>query len=129
MILVGSRLQEADLPETQIHPIVLSGSHKITRLIFKDMHEKRLHNGPTALLAAMRLRFWPLRGRALARSVVLPRVQNISRPFAATGVDFAGPLIIRSGARGVKGKKVLDIGVRLFHNESCAFRGCGRLYK
>ncbi|XP_025405600.1 uncharacterized protein LOC112679882 [Sipha flava] len=32
------------------------------------------------------------------------RVQH-SRPFTATGVDFAGPLIIRSGIRGRPGKK------------------------
>lgn len=82
--------------------------------------------GPQALLAEVRRTYWPTRGREIAYSVVrqcvickranptfdqpimgsLPkqRVQH-SRPFTTTGVDFAGPLIIRSGIRGRPGKK------------------------
>lgn len=126
LILVGGRLQNATVSKEQQNPIVLPPDHLITRLIYKDCHHRMLHCGPQALLAEVRRTYWPTRGRAIARSVVrqcvickrarptfdqpimgsLPkqRVQH-SRPFTTTGVDFAGPLIIRSGIRGRPGKK------------------------
>lgn len=126
LILVGGRLQNATVSKEQKNPIVLPPDHVITRLIYKDCHHRMMHCGPQALLAEVRRTYWPTRGRAIARSVVrqcvickrasptfdqpimgsLPkqRVQH-SRPFTTTGVDFAGPLIIRSGIRGRPGKK------------------------
>lgn len=126
LILVGGRLTNALISENQKHPIVLPSNHKITRLIFEDMHKKLLHCGPQALLAEIRLQYWPLRGRVMARSVIahcttcirakpkfvhplmapLPKQRVIpSRPFSVCGVDFAGPLTIRSGVRRVTGTK------------------------
>lgn len=126
VIVVGGRLENAQITEAQKHPIVLPANHKITRLIFEDCHQALLHCGPQALLAHIRQKYWPLKGRVIARSVtarcitciwakpkfecplmgVLPRqrVQS-SRPFLVTGVDFAGPIVIRSGIRRVSGKK------------------------
>ncbi|XP_008183125.1 uncharacterized protein LOC103309446 [Acyrthosiphon pisum] len=126
LILVGGRLQNAIVSKEQKNPIVLPPDHLITRLIYKDCHHRMLHCGPQALLAEVRRTYWPTRGRSIARSVVrqcvickrarptfdqpimgsLPkqRVQH-SRPFTTTGVDFAGPLIIKSGIRGKPGKK------------------------
>lgn len=122
IILVGGRLENSDIAETQKHPIVLPSKHKVTRLIFEDQHRALHHCGPQALLAAVRQRYWPLRGRVMARSVASrcvtcirsrPRFENpvmaplpknrvqFSRPFTTTGVDFAGPLLIRSGIRRV----------------------------
>jgi len=122
VILVGGRLGNADISETQKHPIVLPSRHKVTRLIFEDQHRALQHCGPQALLAAVRQRYWPLRGRVMARSVTSrcvtcirsrPKFENpvmaplpknrvqFSRPFTITGVDFAGPLLIRSGIRRV----------------------------
>lgn len=126
LILVGGWLENADVQETQKYPIVLPPSHVITQLIVKDIHLNQLHSGPTALLAAVRLRFWPLRGRSSTRSVVLRCIQctyakprfnkplmallpknriQVTRPFVITGIDFAVPLIIQSGAREIRGKK------------------------
>ncbi|XP_008181389.1 uncharacterized protein LOC103308916 [Acyrthosiphon pisum] len=122
VILVGGRLGNADIAETQKHPIVLPSRHKVTRLIFEEQHRAMHHCGPQALLAAVRQRYWPLRGRVMARSVTSrcvtcirsrPQFENpvmaplpknrvqFSRPFTITGVDFAGPLLIRSGIRRV----------------------------
>lgn len=126
LLVVGGRLTNADISEEQKRPIVLPADHTITQLIFKDRHRNLLHVGPQALLADIRRRYWPLRGRMIARSVVkqcvtcirakpsfqyplmapLPKDRVIcSRPFTTTGVDFAGPLTIRSGIRGRPGKK------------------------
>ncbi|CAI6377504.1 unnamed protein product [Macrosiphum euphorbiae] len=126
LIVVGGRLENADLGEKQIHPVVLPAKHKITRLIFEDYHQTLLHCGPQTLLAEVRQCYWPLRGRIMARSTVtrcincvrarprfepplmapLPKQRvQMSRPFTVTGVDFAGPLQIQSGIRRVTTKK------------------------
>jgi len=127
MLLVGGRLENAAIPIQQKHPIVLPADHHVTRLIFQDRHCELLHCGPQVLLAEVRRRFWPLKGRLMARSVTqkcvrcvkatprfpqplmapLPKARvQCSRPFTVTGVDFAGPLMIRSGLRRVSGSKV-----------------------
>lgn len=126
LVLVGGRLNNSNWLETRKHPIVLPANNKVTQLIFKRTHIEQLHCGPQALLAEVRRQYWPLRGRAVARSSVLKciictrakprfsepimaplprqRVQH-TRPFSVTGVDFAGPLMIRSGIRRVVGIK------------------------
>jgi len=126
LLLVGGRLQNANIGESQKHSIVLPASHRVTRLIFESYHKEMLHCGPQALLAQIRRRYWPLLGRVMARAVTrkcvkcvkvnpkfyvplmapLPkdRVQA-SRPFSVTGIDFAGPFVVRSGIRRVVGKK------------------------
>ncbi|XP_025201851.1 uncharacterized protein LOC112599258 [Melanaphis sacchari] len=122
LIVVGGRLHNSTLSNEQKHPIILPFGHKVTRLIFVYYHEILLHGGPQLLLAEIRLRFWPIKGRIAARSTALrcvtcvrskpkfvhpimgilpsPRVHP-SRPFSTTGVDFAGPLNLRSGIRRV----------------------------
>lgn len=126
LIRVGGRLQNSSIPCKQKHPIVLPSDNPITYLIFNSYHRRMLHCGPQLLLAEVRQVYWPIRGRATARSTTkkcvictrarptfnepimapLPehRVQQ-ARPFTVSGVDFAGPLIIRSGIRGRSGKK------------------------
>lgn len=122
LIVVGGRLHHASLSDEQKHPIVLPFGHKVTQLIFIYYHEILLHGGPQLLLSEVRLRFWPLKGRITARSTTSrcvtcvrakPKFENPimatlpstrvrpARPFATTGVDFAGPLDVRSGIRRV----------------------------
>lgn len=127
ILLVGGRLQNANLRSNQKHPIILPAKHRLTRLIFESCHREMLHCGPQALLARVRQYYWPLLGRMTARTTVrkcfkcvrasprfyaplmgqLPkdRVQ-MSRPFSISGVDFTGPFIVRSGIRRIVGKKV-----------------------
>ncbi|XP_058446352.1 uncharacterized protein LOC131427302 [Malaya genurostris] len=79
-----------------------------------------MHGGPNLLLSTIRQRFWPLRGRELARSIVhrcvtcvrarprsmeqlmgdLPPVRvNKAFPFENVGVDFAGPVFLKPPSR------------------------------
>lgn len=79
-----------------------------------------------ALLAQIRQQYWPIDGRSLARSTVhkcvacfrakprviepmmgvLPKSRvQIARPFSTPGVDFTGPIRIRSGIRQVTSTK------------------------
>jgi len=126
LLVVGGRLEYAMITAEQRTPIILPADHRVTRLIFIERHRSLLHCGPLALLADVRRQYWPVRGRLTARSVVKrcvdcvrakPKFQHplmaplpkqrvtCTRPFTNTGVDFAGPLTIRSGIRGRPGKK------------------------
>lgn len=126
LIHVGGRLENANIPYQQKHPIVLPANNVVTKLIFEHYHRELSHCGPQSLLAQIRRQYWPLRGRIMARTITTHCVQCIrakpkflqqlmaplpkdrvqcSRPFTVTGVDFAGPLIIRSGVRRVSGTK------------------------
>ncbi|XP_029347204.1 uncharacterized protein LOC100569539 [Acyrthosiphon pisum] len=122
LVRVGGRLINADIAYTSKCPIVLPAKGTITRLIFEYEHKRLIHIGPRGLLANIHLRYWPIRGRAIASQTVRrcitcfrsspsltvpfmaplpPERVNVERPFARTGVDFCGPIMIRSGIRRV----------------------------
>ncbi|XP_022167535.1 uncharacterized protein LOC111031762, partial [Myzus persicae] len=122
IIRVGGRLLNSSLTENTKFPIVLPSHHNITQLLFKYEHIQLLHAGPQALLSHMLLSYWPLRVRNLSRMTVhkcltcfrykpttmqpfmanLPRERvTVERPFARTGIDFCGPIHIKSGVRRV----------------------------
>lgn len=131
VIRVGGRLEHSAEAYDVKHPIVLPARHAFTRLILNHYHLKLLHAGPQLLLGAVRLRFWPLGGRNLARHVVhqcikcfrskpsaiqqfmgdlpSPRVSP-SRPFSQTGVDYFGPMYIRPAPR----KPAIKVYVAIF---------------
>lgn len=120
-IRVGGRLNNSEIANSdKKNPIILHARSKLTKLIFIHEHNRLLHVGPQALLASIRERYWPLNGRNLARSIVnkciicfktrpftfkpimgnLPKARvEPGRAFAITGVDFAGPITIKSGSR------------------------------
>lgn len=120
LMRVGGRLEHSNESFTHKHPAVLPRNHRVTQLIAEAYHIRFLHIGPQGLLANIRLQFWPLRGRDLARGIVnkcikcfkarpiplqppmgqLPAARvSTNRPFTQTGVDFAGPLSIKVGLR------------------------------
>ncbi|GJQ82633.1 hypothetical protein Trydic_g9938 [Trypoxylus dichotomus] len=105
----------------------------MTKLIIKHEHHRHLHAGAHAELAAVRLNYWPLNGRNAVRSALrgcltcfkvnpskleqrmgdLPDYRvNVSRPFLATGVDYAGPFDMRNGR--LRNRKILKGYVCLF---------------
>lgn len=61
-----------------------------------------MHGGVNAVLALLRKRFWIVKGRLHGKSASEPwttlPVERIktTRPFETTGIDFAGPLYIKS---------------------------------
>lgn len=121
IVRVGGRLQHSDLSENQKHPMIISSSSNLSKLIISFYHIKNLHAGPRALLASVRQMFWPLKGKSLATQCVhhcvrcfrskpvtrnqimgdLPkhRVEPL-RAFLNTGIDFCGPVYVKRGIRG-----------------------------
>lgn len=112
------RIQNTAVPYSTKHPVLLHRDHYFTQLVVKKAHTRVLHNGVRETLAELRLSFWIVKGRSLVKSILhqcgvcrrhegkpygalppppLPtfRVKE-APPFSFTGVDFAGPLYVRS---------------------------------
>jgi len=115
----GGRLQNAEIPYATKHPILLPRSHPFTSLVVQDAHSRVCHNGVKETLTEVRSRYWIVKGHSLTRAIVhkcmtckkyeavpfegpppppLPQFRIKEDPaFTYTGVDFAGPLFVRSG--------------------------------
>ena len=127
LVRVGGRLRHADISADKKNPIILDSHCKITKLLVAYKHKELLHAGPQLLMASLNSRYWILRLRSLARFVYnkcvtcakirgqtmqqmmadLPSFRvNPGHPFQHTGVDFAGPFMLRSiTGRGQKRHK------------------------
>ncbi|XP_055589945.1 uncharacterized protein LOC129742126 [Uranotaenia lowii] len=116
VLRVGGRLRLSDLPYHFKHPALLPNFHPYTIMIAKFYHLKLVHGGIRVTLAAMREKYWPINGRRTIRNVMrncfrcaraspAPENQQTGqlpahrvtpqRPFAVTGVDFAGPVYLK----------------------------------
>ncbi|XP_018367879.1 PREDICTED: uncharacterized protein LOC108764239 [Trachymyrmex cornetzi] len=118
IIRVGGRLQRATISCDAKHPILLPANHPFTCLVIRHEHQRQLHAGAQATLAAIRIRYWPLSARNSVKRCIreciicrkadpraceaimseLPAYRvTPSKPFERSGVDYCGPFHIRSG--------------------------------
>ena len=118
------RLVNSDLEFDARRPILLPRKHHLTKLIIRDCHERVHHSGVRATLAELRSKFWVARGRQEVKGTLsecvtckklkgkpysspptaaLPefRVKE-APPFSRVGVDFAGPLYVKSKTREIE---------------------------
>ncbi|XP_059047432.1 uncharacterized protein LOC131842884 [Achroia grisella] len=128
IIRVSGRLQHSALPDNTKHPIVLPHDDHLTKLIVASAHSRTLHGGPQLMLNFLRSAYWIVRAKSLVKQHVhncvtcvrynakvtnqlmgsLPSVRcTPSRPFIHSGVDYAGPINIKTtkgrGHRAYKG--------------------------
>lgn len=117
LLRVGGRLQHATLDYDIKHPFILPRQSSFTTLVIADAHLSTLHGGTQVTLAYTRQTYWILGGRAPIRSFILRcvrcaryckiRAQQLmgqlpiarvtpSRSFLHTGVDYAGPISIKT---------------------------------
>ncbi|XP_038107028.1 uncharacterized protein LOC119766511 [Culex quinquefasciatus] len=125
---VGGRLQNSNQPYDVRHPVIIPKEHRYTNLLLSEVHLRNLHAGPTLMIATLNQRYWIVGCQTVVRGYVanctrccrmkaktatqlmgsLPSVRtNPARPFVHCGVDFAGPILVRTSnlrtAKTVKG--------------------------
>jgi len=121
VLRVGGRLNKTESISIDArNPILLPAKSALTKLIFEYEHRRLLHAGPQALLSGVREQFWPMDGRNIARKTVHKCVQCFRtkpvicqpicgdlpkdrveprRPFEVCGVDYAGPILVKTSLR------------------------------
>ncbi len=113
---VNGRLSKANIDYNQKFPIVLPVKHHAVRLIIQMEHIRLFHAGPQAVLANLRLQYWPIHGMVevkfvLRKCVICHRFKSktstqlmgslpldrisVARPFLKVGIDFGGPILIK----------------------------------
>ncbi|XP_030752317.1 uncharacterized protein LOC115879562 [Sitophilus oryzae] len=133
LILVGGRLQNANICYHSKHPIILPHSHPFTRLIIENEHLRSLHAGTQTTLSFIRQRFWPLNGKNSVKNCIrkcvicfkskpkgltakmgqlpAPRVVPTS-PFLTSSIDFAGPYELKDGK--LKNRRIIKAYICVF---------------
>ncbi|XP_054720923.1 uncharacterized protein LOC129230545 [Uloborus diversus] len=129
IIRLGGRLEFAELSTEEKHPIILPKRSWLTFLITRREHEKMMHGGTVCTLARIQQRFWIPKGRQLVSVIkkclicqkylskaanqitaALPLDRsNTSPPFSVCGLDFAGPIYVKSSTEVRKSYIVLFI--------------------
>ncbi|XP_055326159.1 uncharacterized protein LOC129579992 [Sitodiplosis mosellana] len=120
ILIVDGRLRYAQLPERQRFPMILPSKSHFTKLIIDWAHLTTLHGTIHLTLARTRQEFWILNARNNVKSFIhqciecyrqrpapmtqlmapLPTIKTTpARAFIHCGLDFAGPIEIKSGDR------------------------------
>ena len=124
IIRCKGRLSRSSLSVEAKYPVLIPRDHHISILIVRQCHNRVMHNGPKETLSELRSRFWIVKGRQLVRKIVhqcttCKRIQGLPYrapersqlpefrvhegvPFTSVGIDFAGPLYVKSKSRSSK---------------------------
>ncbi|KMQ86910.1 hypothetical protein RF55_13976 [Lasius niger] len=124
---VGRRLKHSILSYDERHPRILPKDSHLTKLIISHYHHSTMHGGVQLTLNSIRQRYWILCGRQAVKQIIHqctrcvrwraatrpPQMENLpdfrttpTRPFLHTGVEYAGPILLRtSKGRGHKAHK------------------------
>ncbi|XP_048478552.1 uncharacterized protein LOC125488881 [Plutella xylostella] len=117
---VRTRLTLSDYDETFKYPILLSGKHPLVAKLIESTHKRKMHAGTNVLAAELRNTVWITGARRAIRNITskcvickrfngksyetpcppLPenRIKDAA-PFQVTGVDAAGPMILKTGGK------------------------------
>lgn len=123
LLRLRGRLQFSNVPEDVKHPILLPKDHVVTRLIVSAAHLRTLHGGALNMMTELCESFWIPCCRQLVKKVIsrcpvyaklrlkpaaapmasLPHDRvNRSEAFEVVGIDFAGPLFVKSNISSPK---------------------------
>lgn len=127
ILRVGGRIENADIKYEAKHQIILPRSHNVTKLIIRMTHQHSIHGGAKLTEALLRQRYWIPRGLSVIKAVIhecttcrrynkrtlkqqmgaLPASRvNGTRAFKECGIDYAGPIQVRTWkGRGHKSHK------------------------
>ena len=116
----GGRLHKASLSFEWKHPAIIPKDHHITELIIKDSDNKVYHDGVKEILTQVRSQYWIRRGQQAVKKIIgacitckrLERISYLSppiaplpdftvneeRPFIYAGIDYCGPVYIRTAS-------------------------------
>lgn len=128
ILRVGGRLQFSGGTFDERHPVILPTGYYYCELLVREAHARLVHAGVKDTLVQLRERFWIIRARQLVKKIIhrcvicrklqarpitqpsapLPadRVTE-SQTFEVVGVDFAGPLILKTSGNTGKSYIVL----------------------
>ncbi|XP_075163097.1 uncharacterized protein LOC142235722 [Haematobia irritans] len=115
--LCGRLASAPSLSYNERHPVLLPYNCQYARLLVRFIHDISLHGGNQLVLRLLRMQFWIPKVKNLIKttihncktcviykrrcqtqimSALPPERVDITRPFAHTGLDFAGPFDIKS---------------------------------
>lgn len=117
LLRVGGRLENANIPYSMKHPFVLPAGSHLTKIIIHQMHLDTHHGGPKLVKNLLKKKFWIIQCNRMVRTECsqcvpcrklkgeqykqqmgdLPEARvTLNRPFGFSGVDYAGPVEIKS---------------------------------
>ncbi|XP_073947336.1 uncharacterized protein [Choristoneura fumiferana] len=119
LLRVGGRLQNAPIPYSQKHPIILPSKCHVTQLIIRNEHIALLHSGLALTVSNLGLKYWIIGvsrevKRVLSKCVKCYRFKaqgasqlmgslpsdrvTESHPFSKVGVDYCGPFQVKQSS-------------------------------
>lgn len=120
IIRIETKLLLSDLPEGVQTPYLLPAKDPIVKLLVRMRHMQLQHAGSSQLISDVRTKFWIVGIRRLVKSVISscticmryrskptlaptaplpPERVACAAPYQTTGVDLAGPLLLRDGEK------------------------------
>lgn len=117
ILRVGGRLENANLSENKKHQILIPKEGNLAKLLIDNVHKSTLHGGPQLMLSVLFTKYWIVGAKQLVKNQVrkctvcvkntaainnqmmgqLPSVRvTPGRAFKKSGVDYAGPIDIRT---------------------------------
>lgn len=132
---MGGRLQHSAIPFDAKHQIIMPKDHPVSILLIKYYHQCYFHAGTSLLISLLRQRYWIVNARNSIKKQIhqcikcfrqkgqtmtqimgdLPKSRTLENvaPFTHTGIDYAGPLMIKEDksrkAKSYKGYIVLFV--------------------
>lgn len=134
LLRVGGRIKNAQIPHNAKHQIILPPLARVSQLIFAEAHSRLLHGGVQLMTTHLRQDFWIPKARSIIRQYIhahcvpcfrqrrhfsqqvmgnLPSQRlTPARAFLKTGVDYAGPINLKTSE--IRNSKIVKGYIAVF---------------